>query len=304
MAREQSGICSEPNLHGLVLLFNALDGHAALLRRQFGMFSHISAKLAEQFSEANLNTTLAIGAAFWDTIYPDGRPPEFESMKPLVAGDIEMPTSPADFVFYIRADRYDVLHLASQQLSSLVVAHADLIEQTHVFRFMDGRALTGFPLDPPYIPGRRKRELALIDDAESSFIQGSYMHVQRYRLDFARWQSLTQEQQEHIVGRNKLTGQLQLEHEGAHNTHAARSSLLTAEEGLLPLVFQDMPFGQLRAQGIVQVAYSKSPTAFNDWLQQRVGDGLYHYDLMLDYMQADSGAAFFAPSINFLEDQC
>lgn len=304
MAREQSGICSEPNLHGLVLLFNALDGHAALLRRQFGMFSHISAKLAEQFSEANLNTTLAIGAAFWDTIYPDGRPPEFESMKPLVAGDIEMPTSPADFVFYIRADRYDVLHLASQQLSSLVVAHADLIEQTHVFRFMDGRALTGFPLDPPYIPGRRKRELALIDDAESSFIQGSYMHVQRYRLDFARWQSLTQEQQEHIVGRNKLTGQLQLEHEGAHNTHAARSSLLTAEEGLLPLVFQDMPFGQLRAQGIVQVAYSKSPTAFNHWLQQRVGDGLYHYDLMLDYLQADSGAAFFAPSINFLEDQC
>ncbi len=303
MAREQTGICSEPNLHGLVLLFNALDGHAALLRRQFSLFSHASSKLAEQFSEANLNTTLAIGAAFWDTIYPDCRPPELESMKPLIAGDIEMPTSPADFVFYIRADRYDVLHLASQQLSALVVAHADLIEQTHVFRVMDGRALTGFPLDPPYIPGLNKRELALIDDAESEFVQGSYMHVQRYRLDFARWQSLTQEQQEHIVGRNKLTGQLQLEHEASQNTHALRTSLRVGEHALLPIVFQDMPFGQLRAQGVVQVAYSKSATAFNQWLQQRVGDGEHHYDLMLDYLQADSGAAFFAPSINFLEDR-
>lgn len=303
MAREQSGICSEPNLHGLVLLFNALDGHAVSLRRQFGLFSHTSAKLAEQFSEANLNSTLAIGAAFWDTIYPDCRPHGLESMKPLFAGDIEMPTSPADFVFYIRADRYDVLHLASQQLSALVVAHADLIDQIHMFRFMDGRALTGFPLDPPYIHGRKKREFALVEDADSEFTQGSYMHVQRYRLDFTRWQLLTQDQQEHIVGRNKLTGQLQLEHESAHNTHAARTSLHSTEQGVLPIVFQDMPFGQLRAQGVVQVAYSKSPTAFTKWLQQRVGDGLHHYDLMLDYLQADSGAAFFAPSINFLEDK-
>lgn len=302
MAREQSGICSEPNLHGLVLLFNALDGHASFLRRQFGLFSHTSAKLAEQFSEANLNTTVGIGAAFWDTIYPECRPALFESMKPSIAGDIEMPASPADFVFYIRADRYDVLHLASQQLSSLVIAHADLIDQTHVFRFMDGRALTGFLLEPPYIHGRKKRDLALVDDPESEFSQGSYMHVQRYRLDFSRWQLLTQEQQEHIIGRNKLSGHLLREHEMLQNTHAARTATSDVDGESLPLVFQDMPFGQLRAQGMLQVAYSKSPSAFYRWLQRRLGDGLQHYDLMLDYLQADSGAAFFAPSINFLED--
>jgi putative iron-dependent peroxidase len=34
-----------------------------------------------------------------------------------------------------------------------------------------------------------------------------------------------------------------------------------------------------------------------------LGDaGGQNYDLLLDYIQADSGAAFFAPSITFLED--
>lgn len=301
MAREQSGICAEPNLHGLVLQFNALDGHAALLRRQFGLVSQISAKLADQFSEANLNTVLGIGAAYWDSIYPELRPSEFESFAPITAGDLEMPASPVDFILYIRADRYDVLHLVSQQLSMLLASHADLIEQTHVFRFMDGRALTGFMLEPPYISGRKKRELALIDDAESPFAQGSFMHFQRYRLDFARWQSLTQSQQEHIVGRTKLTSQALADIEDVENTHAHRSRLQHGGMNL-PLVFQDMPFGQLRAQGLVTMAFSKKAESYPQWLLQRMGDGIHQYDLMLDYMQADSGAAFFAPSISFLED--
>lgn len=302
MAREQSGICAEPNLHGLVLQFNALDGHATLLRRQFGLVSQVTTKLADQFSEANLNTVLGIGAAYWDNIYPEQRPRGFESFAPLTAGDLEMPASPVDFILVIRADRYDVLHLASQQLSMLLAPHADLIEQTHVFRFMDGRSLTGFMLEPPYMSGRKKRELALTDDSESQFTQGSFMNFQRFRLDFARWQTLTQSQQEHIIGRAKLTGQLIDDIDDIENTHVRRSSLM--QEGCsLPLVFQDMPFGQLRAQGLVNIVFSKKPETYTRWLLQRMGDGVQHYDLLLDYMQADSGAAFFAPSINFLEDK-
>ncbi len=34
MAREQLGICAEPNLHGLVFLLNARDGYQATLRWQ------------------------------------------------------------------------------------------------------------------------------------------------------------------------------------------------------------------------------------------------------------------------------
>lgn len=301
MPREQSGICSEPNLHGLVLQFNALDGHAASLRRHFGAVGQIVAKLADQFSEANLNAVLGIGATFWDTIYPESRPAGFVSLASVLVGDLEMPANPVDFLLYVRADRYDVLHLASQQLLGVIAPHADLIEQTHVFRFMDGRALTGFMLEPPYVSGRKKRELALIGDPESCFAQGAYMHVQRYRLDFVRWQALTQSQQEHVIGRTKLVGQLLADIDEVENTHAQRCTLQHAHN-FLPLVFQDMPFGQLRAQGLVTVAFSCQPTAYEEWLRQRLGDGVRSYDLILDYMQVDSGAAFFAPSISFLED--
>ena len=62
MAREQLGICAEPNLHGLVLLMNALDGHEAVVRQILGNIPGVIHRLADQFSEANLSAVVAIGA--------------------------------------------------------------------------------------------------------------------------------------------------------------------------------------------------------------------------------------------------
>jgi len=303
MAREQTGVCAEPNLHGLLLLFNALDGHAQALRRLFADLPYEMGRLADQFSEANLNTTLAIGAAYWDSLYPKQRPAGLASFHSLEVGDLAMPASPADFLLYLRADRYDVVHLACQHVVTSFMQHADLIEQTHLFRFMDGRSLTGFVLEPPYISGRKKRELALIPtEAQPDFAQGSYVHLQRYRLDVARWQMLTQAQQEQIIGKTKLDASPLADEQLTGDSHAQRCQLFGAEAARFDLVFQDMPFAQMRAQGHVSIGFSRDATAFVRWLEQRMGDGVQHYDLLLDYIQADSGAAFFAPSINFLED--
>lgn len=305
MAREQLGVCAEPNLHGLLLLMNALDGHEQQIRRVLGRIPGLMQKLAEQFSEANLNAVIAIGPGYWDALYPEQRPADFQPFSALMVDDLAMPAVPYDVLLKIRADRYDVLHLAIQQCYQQLMPHLELVEQTHCFRFMDGRDLTGF-IDQPQSPrGRKKRELALVaEEAQPELAQGSYLYYQRYRLDLNRWQQLTQQQQEIIIGQRKLDGQQLPMAQLSEQSHAVKAAVTDVFGEFYPLVFQNMPFGQLKAQGLVILACSAEPKAYLAWLNRRLGDaGGQNYDLLLDYVQADSGAAFFAPSISFLEEQ-
>ena len=304
MAREQLGICAEPNLHGLVLLMNALDGHEAVIRQVLGNLPSFIHRLADQFSEANLSVVVAIGANYWDNLYPLQRPKGLAHFPAIEVNDLEMPSVPFDVMLNLRADRYDVLHLASQQCFQMMQPYLELVEQCHSFRFMDGRDLTGF-LDNPQAPkGRLKRSLALIAESEDPvFAGGSFLHYQRYRLDLTRWQQLTQLQQESIMGRGKLDGQLLAVPDLLEESHAKIASTLDVAGQPLPLLFQNMPYGHLRVQGQLMFGYSADPYCFLQWLHKRLGDaGQQNYDLLLDYVQPDSGAAFFAPSVSFLEE--
>jgi putative iron-dependent peroxidase len=305
MAREQLGICAEPNLHGMVLLLNALDGHQASIRLQLARIPALIQRLSDQFSESNLSAVVAVGVGFWDTLYLNQRPKDLQPWQPLSVDDLDMPALPYDLLVQIRADRYDVLHLAAQQCFQLLTQHVELAEQIHAFRYMDGRDLTGF-IDQPDAPkGRRKREIALISEHHDPiFAGGSYLHLQRYRLDMARWQQLTQQQQEAIMGRRKIDGQRLALAQLDENSHEVKAACMSTDGQELPLLFQNMPYGQLKVQGMLHLGFSADAKAYLRWLKNRMGQsGKQNYDLLLDYTQADCGAAFFAPSVSFMEQQ-
>ncbi len=61
MAREQFGVCAEPNLHGNYLLFNVLDDKNAFIRAALSRLPALFDDYADQFSEANLTSVIAIG---------------------------------------------------------------------------------------------------------------------------------------------------------------------------------------------------------------------------------------------------
>ncbi len=305
MAREQLGICAEANLHGMVLLINALDGHQAAIRLQLARLPALIQRLSDQFSESNLSAVVAVGIGYWDALYGNQRPKDLQPWLPLSVDDINMPSVPFDLLLQVRADRYDVLHLAAQQCFQLLSQHVELAEQIHTFRYMDGRDLTGF-LDRPDAPkGRRKRELALISEqTDSVFAGGSYLHFQRYRLDMVRWQQLTQQQQEMIMGCRKIDGQRLPLAQLDENSHELKATTITLDGQALPLLFQNMPYGQLKVQGMLSLGFAADAKAYLGWLKARMGQsGRDNYDLLLDYTQADYGAAFFAPSVSFMEQQ-
>ncbi|MEE2023190.1 Dyp-type peroxidase [Alkalimonas mucilaginosa] len=305
MAREQLGVCAEANLHGDFLLLNAIDGQEVFLRQQLAQIPALVSQLADHFSEAMLTGVVAIGASYWDTLYPEARPAGLLPFPVLESSELLMPASAFDLLLQIRSDRQDVNYLVAQQLYQLLAPAVELVEQMRGFRYLDGRDLTGFIDAPEAVRGRKRRELALLTTAqEPQFAAGSYLHLQRFRHDLKRWQLLPVSAQQAIIGRNKSDGQwlplVQLE----ADCHSLCFFQDKNRNQPLPLLTQNMPFADLKQQGLLWLSYSSDSTAFETFIRQRLGVGELQadgYDRLLDYCQADLGAAFFAPSVSFLE---
>lgn len=301
MAREQLGICTEANLHGSYLFFNALEGHERVLRHKLARLPQLFDRLATHFSEALLTSVVAIGSNYWDMLYPDARPAGLGSFPELPTEDIDLAPVPLDLLIQIRSDRLDVNFIASQQVLQLLQGHAELQEHIQGFRYLDGRSLTGF-IDAPGNPkGKAKRIAALVDHIQQPvFAAGSYLYLHCFNFDFSSWQQLNTQQQEEIMGMDKVSGKPLLPPLQAADSHYVVMQPDTAQGLFLQ---QNMPFSQPKVQGMLQLSYCADADVLLQQLKRRVGlaEQNQGYDQLLNYNRIDFSAAFFVPSISFLE---
>jgi len=304
VAREQFGICAEPNLHGSYLLFNALDDKNAFIRTALSRLPAMFDDYSEQFSEANLTGVIAIGASYWDEFYPQARPAQLTVFPTMRSGDRIAPASSVDLYIEIRSDRADVNHIVSSKVCQLLAESVELIEQIQAFRFLDGRDLTGFVDGTENPQGMHRREVALVKaDDDLHFDRGSYLHIQRYQHNLALWNTLADQDQEEVYGRTKFDN---IEHQSDKKqltAHTKRTSLKDEHGDSIEIVRQSMPYGDMRRQGLFFVSYCHSPKPFEIMLKSMIhGDEHGNVDHLLKYTQAETGAAFFAPSITFLTE--
>jgi putative iron-dependent peroxidase len=302
MAREQFGICAEPNLHGNYLLFNALDDKNAFIRAAISRLPKLFDNYAEQYSEANLIGVVAIGEAYWDEFYPQARPALLAPFPAMHSDDRVAPTNSYDIYIEIRSDRADVNHIVSTKVCQLLSDSVELIEQVQAFRFLDGRDLTGFVDGTENPQGLHRREVALVKDQDDlNFSGGSYLHTQRYQHNLTLWASLAEHEQEDVYGRTKLDN---VEYESADKAltaHTKRTSLKDDQGESIEILRQSMPYGDMKRKGLFFVSYCQSPKPFEIMLKSMIhGDGHGNSDHLLKYTQAETGSAFFAPSLTFL----
>lgn len=302
MAREQFGICAEPNLHGTYLLFNAYDDKGAFLRQALSRIPAMFDHYADRFSEANLIGVVAIGANFWDELCPEGRPKELVSFPMMQSDDRIAPATSGDIYIEVRSDRNDVNHIVASKVCELLADSVELIEQTRAFRYLDGRDLTGFVDGTENPQGHHRRKVALVSEEEDSeFAGGSYLHIQRYRHNLNLWKRLDEKAQEDTFGRTKIDNIEYASEDKPLTAHTKRTSLKDENGNSLEILRQSMPYGDMKVQGLFFVSYCHSPQPFTVMLRSMIqGDEEGNFDHMLKYTEAQTGGAFFAPSLNFL----
>jgi putative iron-dependent peroxidase len=300
MSQPQKGICAEPNLHAQYLLFNVVDDDFPAMREKLSRLLDLFEHFDDEHYEAMVSGVIAIGTSFWSEIYPHSSPQELTGFPDMQSDDRCAPVLPCDLFIQIRADRLDICHAVGIEVLDLLRVHVELVEQVSAFRYLDGRDLTGF-LDGEDNPrGMKKFDIAVVGDMDLEHKGGSYLHIQRYRHDMNRWNSLSLRRQESVMGKTKEHN-LPLVGSG-RSSHTFRTKL-TGPTGEYPsLLKQSMPYGDMLMQGLFFISCASSSKSFRDMLHSRIfGDEMGHYDRLLDYSNAETGAAFFAPSIQFIK---
>jgi putative iron-dependent peroxidase len=193
--------------------------------------------------------------------------------------------------------------LATQIMARLrdAVATADEVQG---FSYFDDRDLIGFVDGTENPVDQAAAEAAIIGDEDAEFTGGSYVIVQKYLHDLARWNELPVEMQEKIIGRTKLSD---IELDDAVKPSYAHNALTSiTENGVeLQIVRDNMPFGDVGKGefGTYFIGYARSPRRIEQMLENMfIGRPPGNYDRLLDFSRAVTGTLFFVPSATWLEE--
>ncbi len=304
MTQAQKGICAEPNIHALFLTFTVIDDDVQAMRIKLAHTLDLFTYFDEEYYEAMVSGVLAIGTDYWYELYPDIIPKELAPFPAMNCDDRSAPNSPGDLFIQIKADRMDICYAIGIEIIQLLKVHVDLYEEVRGFRYLDGRDLTGFVDGTENPRGMHKFNVAIIGDDDPDFAGGSYIHVQRYRHNMTKWQLLPVAKQEDVIGRTKTDNAEYSNEKKMASSHSQRTSLKDEKVNSMEMLRQGMPYGDMSVQGLYFVSCGKSPRPFTTMLKSMIfGDEEGIYDKFLDYTTAETGAAFFAPSITFIKKQ-
>ncbi len=89
--KAQAGICAEPNLHALYLMFNR-TGDAAELTARLARLPTLWEAVSTDFPDAGFSGLVAVGADAWDGLYPAARPPQFRGFMAQSANGQNSPS--------------------------------------------------------------------------------------------------------------------------------------------------------------------------------------------------------------------
>jgi putative iron-dependent peroxidase len=254
--------------------------------------------------EGGLSCVAGFGSDAWDKLFGQPRPAELHPFREIQSGERHAISTPADVVFHIRAKRMDLCFELGTHIMARIGGAVSAVDETHGFRYFDDRDLLGFVDGTENPRGEAALHAALVAGEDSKFTGGSYVIIQKYLHDMRRWNALSTEEQERIIGRKKLSD---IELSDAVKPSSAHNALTTiVENGKEVKILRDnMPFGRPGHGefGTYFIGYSRSPRTIEQMLENMfIGRPPGNYDRLLDFSRAITGSLFFAPSATFLEN--
>ncbi|HJU05517.1 MAG TPA: Dyp-type peroxidase [Nitrospiraceae bacterium] len=254
--------------------------------------------------EGGLSCVASFGSDAWDKLFGKPRPPELHPFREIRSGERHAVSTPGDVLFHLRAKRMDMCFELVTQIMERLRGAVSVVDETHGFRYFEDRDLLGFVDGTENPRGEAALHAALIAGEDSQFAGGSYVIIQKYLHDMSRWNALSVEEQERIMGRKKLSD---IELSDAVKPSSAHNALTTiVENGKEVKILRDnMPFGKPGQGefGTYFIGYTRTPRTIEQMLENMfIGRPPGNYDRLLDFSRAVTGSLFFAPSATFLEN--
>jgi putative iron-dependent peroxidase len=257
---------------------------------------------APDVSAGGVNLVLAFGADAWRAVAPSQAPASLAGFREISGPDgRRAPATQHDLWLWISGSAPDVTWDHAQAASRAVSDVARLAAEQDGFAYRDGRDMTGFVDGTANPPNRRAAEVALVPPGEPGE-GGSHVIVMRWVHDLEAFNRLSLQEQERVIGRTKADSVELSDAAKPPTAHIGRVTV-EADGGELKIFRRSVPYGTVAEHGLYFVAFSADPSRYDRMLARMFGtegDGMY--DRLTDFSRPVSGAYYFAPSINALNE--
>ena len=287
----------------LVVLVNRDSDSRDAMRGLCGNIAGLVRAVGARDPSASLSCVVSFGSDAWDFLFGAPRPAELHSLPEIGEPPRIAVSTPGDVLFHVRAERKDLCFELTLQIMARLEHAVSPVDEVHGFRYFDDRDLIGFVDGTENPVGEEAIEATIVGDEDRDFAGGSYVLIQKYIHDLPKWNAVTTEEQELIVGRTKLSD---IELDDATKPTNAHNALTVIEEDgeEIDILRRNMPFGNVATgdSGTFFIGYARSPHVLELMVENMfVGRPPGNYDRLLDFTHAVTGTNFFAPAAPFLD---
>lgn len=229
-----------------------IQGEFGAIRQGCKKFCQSLQELQARFPDAGLGATLAFGHDVWRDLDCEQGAAELKSFAPL--GEGLVPATQHDLLLHIQSLRHDVNFSLAQAALVAFGSGIHLEEETHGFRWVEDRDLSGFVDGTENPQGDAQRDVAIIADDRPD-AGDSYVFVQRWEHNLKQLQRFSVEQQEQMIGRTKQDNEEIPADQRPITSHLSRVDLKEEGKGL-KILRQSMPYGTTSGKhGLYFIAY-------------------------------------------------
>jgi putative iron-dependent peroxidase len=287
----------------IFLVATVREGGEQTVRDLLEDLSGLQRSVGFRLPAAQLSCVTGIGSELWDRLFTGAKPAGLHRFRQWKGATHTAISTPGDLLFHLRAGQLDVCFEMATKIAGRLAGVADIVDETHGFKYFDERDLLGFVDGSENPVGDAARRAVVIGDEDPDFAGGSYVIVQKYVHDMAAWNALTVEEQEAAVGRTKLDN-IEIA-DKATNSHVALNTVDDPDGTELKILRDNMPFGSVAAGefGTYYIAYAATPDVPEQMLRRMfLGNPYGNHDRLLDFSTPTTGSLFFVPTGDFLDD--
>lgn len=298
-------VVAPPARAALFLVLTVREGGEEVVRDLLADLSGITRSVSFRTPTDHLDTVLGIGALLWDRMFGSPRPKALHPFEALHGPRHIAPATPGDLLLHVRAHHMDVCFEVCRQVVARLRGHADVVDETHGFKYFDERDLLGFVDGTENPEGSAAAAAVLVGDEDPDFAGGSYVIVQKYTHDLSSWSELSVHEQERVIGRSKLEDIEMPDAVKPIDSHVHLNTIVDPDGTERQILRSNMPFGELGSDlfGTYFIGYAADPDVIERMLRNMfLGDPPGNTDRILDFSTARTGSLFFVPTVDFLDD--
>jgi putative iron-dependent peroxidase len=219
------------------------------------------------------------------------RPAAFPS---LAGAGVELPATPAAIWVWLRGEDRGELLQRARRIERLLAPAFRLAETLDAFVHDGGRDLSGYEDGTENPVGDAATAAAIVGAERPSLAGSSFVAVQRWLHDLARFEQMSPDDRDLCIGRRRR-GNEEID-DAPESAHVKR----TAQESFTPPAFvlrRSMPWTEGPRGGLLFVAFATSFDPFEAQLRRMVGieDGIV--DALFRFTRPQSGAYFWCPAM-------